>query len=52
MKCDHMHETLGRGNILHHVTDYELEDLSIKPSILIEYVETKHMYARNEIKFW
>ena len=36
----------------HHVTDYELEDLSIKPSILIEYVETKHMYARNEIKFW
>ena len=30
-----MLETLDRGSILHHVTD--CEDLSIEPSILIEY---------------
>ena len=44
-----MCETLDQGRVLHHVMD--CEDLSIKPSIIIEYVETTRMYVLNEIKF-
>ena len=44
-----LRETLDRGSILNHVTD--CEDLSIEPSILIEYVETTLTYALNEIQF-
>ena len=44
-----LRETLDRGSILNHVTD--CEDLSIEPSILIEYVETIRRYTWNEIKF-
>ena len=34
---------------MHHVTD--CEDLTIEPSILIEYVETTCTQELNEIKF-
>ena len=44
-----MCETLDRGSILYHVTD--CEDLSVEPSILIEYVELTRRYEWNEIKF-
>ena len=44
-----MRETLDPGSILLHVM--VCEDLSIKPSILIEYVETTRTYAWNEIEF-
>ena len=44
-----LRETLDRGSILNHVTN--CEDLSIEPSILIEYEKTTLTYALSEIKF-